>query len=73
MVGHENEGGLALCSTGETALVLGTTDEHVRRLIRTGRLRAHKLGTGPKARFRIESAEIARFLQDTAAPRPETR
>jgi excisionase family DNA binding protein len=71
-VGVEPPDGVALLTTGEVAKILGVTDEAVRRLVRGGRLRGYKLGGGPKARVRIESAAVANYLRD-ARPALERR
>jgi excisionase family DNA binding protein len=70
---HEESGGdLAWLTAPEVAAVLGVTPEAVRAHVRAGRLRAYRLGGGPRARMRIPSAALAEFLRD-AAPRAETR
>ena len=48
----------------ETAEVLGTHPETIRRMIREGSLRAVRLGTGSRSPFRVPNKEIDRFLQE---------
>jgi excisionase family DNA binding protein len=67
VVGVEGTDGLALLSAKEVARILGVSDEAVRRLVRDGRLPAYRLGGGPKARVRIESAAVASYLRATRA------
>jgi excisionase family DNA binding protein len=52
----------------ETAEVLGTHPETIRRMVREGSLRAVRLGTGSRSPYRISNEEIDRFLQE--GPRP---
>jgi excisionase family DNA binding protein len=64
---------LRLLTVEECAALLAVSGEAVRAHVRHGRLRAFRLGSGPKSRIRIESGELARFLRDTCAPTVETR
>ena len=48
----------------ETAEVLGTHPETIRRMIRDGSLRAVRLGAGSRSPFRIPNEEIDRFLRE---------
>jgi excisionase family DNA binding protein len=51
-----------LLSVKETASRLGVSQESVRRRIRDGSIPAVKLGSGPKAPFRIDEAELEAWL-----------
>jgi excisionase family DNA binding protein len=53
---------LDLLTPTEAAEQLLVTDGTIRDLVRRGKLRAYRLGDGPKARLRIERAELLRFL-----------
>jgi excisionase family DNA binding protein len=52
----------ALLSPDEAGELLGVSAQTVRRRIRDGQLYAHRLGDGPKARLRIDTADLARFV-----------
>lgn len=57
-------------TTGEVARRLCSTTQHVRQLIRTGRLSAIDIAKGQgRPRFRVLEASLAAFL-DTAAVTP---
>ena len=53
----------------ETAEVLGTHPETIRRMIREGSLRAVRLGTGSRSPFRVPNEEIDRFLREGPQPK----
>lgn len=51
-------------TTGQVALVLGSTTQHVRELIKAGRLEAIDIAKGGgRPRFRVPEAAFAEFLQ----------
>ena len=54
-----------LLKPAEVAETLRVARSFVYRKIESGQLRAHKLGLGPKARLRVEQAEVERFLTQT--------
>ncbi len=57
-----------LFTTEEAAALLRVSRQTVYRLLERGELHGLRLGSGPRAPFRIERAELARFLrQDPAA------
>lgn len=66
-----DSGALALLRVDEAAAVLGLSDEGVRGLVRSGRLKAYRLGGGPKARIRIPSAAVAELLRATSDNREQ--
>lgn len=52
----------------EAAPILGVAEATLRAMVRNGRLRAYKVGTGgPKAQWRITSTELERFMGEGAA------
>lgn len=54
-------------TTGEAAQRIGGTPQHVRQLIKTGRLAAIDIAKGHgRPRFRISEAALAEFLRDAA-------
>jgi len=54
-------------STGEVARRIGSTTQHVRQLIRSGRLPAIDIATRPgRPRFRVPEAALADFLRTAA-------
>jgi excisionase family DNA binding protein len=56
-------------TTGEVARRIGGTSQHVRQLIRTGRLAAIDIAKGDgRPRFRVSEAALADFLRDAAVP-----
>ena len=65
--------GLALLTIAECAALLHVSSEAVRAKVRSGELRAYRLGDGPKARYRVESASLATYLRDAREARIETR
>ena len=45
------------------APIVGVTEPTLRAMVRSGRLRAYKVGTGgPKSQWRITSTELERFM-----------
>lgn len=66
-------GGLSLLTVEEAARLLGVTGEAVRRACRDGRLDAVRLGDGPRARYRITSEALARYLRDAHRSTVEIR
>ncbi len=52
-----------LLTTGAAAARLRITRQTLYRLVAAGELRALRLGPGPRAHYRIESDELARFLR----------
>jgi len=42
----------------------GSVGEHVRALLRAGKLAGSKLSDGPKARYRVPRAELERFVAE---------
>lgn len=58
-------------TTGEVARRIGGTSQHVRQLIKSGRLAAIDIakGTG-RPRFRIAEAALVEFLRDAAVIAP---
>lgn len=55
----------------ETAEVLSTHPETIRRMIREGGLFAVRLGSGPRSPYRVPNEEIDRFLRE--GPRDTTK
>ena len=56
-------------TTGEVARRIGGTTQHVRQLIKTGRIAAIDIAKGHgRPRFRISEAALADFLRDAAVP-----
>lgn len=56
-------------TTAEVARHIGGTTQHVRQLIKTGRLAAIDIAKGHgRPRFRISQAALADFLRDAAVP-----
>lgn len=53
--------------TKEAAPILHTTPNKVRQLLQTGALRGYKLGRGPKAQWRVTTAELDRFMSEGPA------
>lgn len=54
-------------TTGEVARRIGSTPQHVRRLITSGRLAAIDIATGTeRPRFRVAETDVAAFLSDAA-------
>lgn len=52
-------------TTGEVARRIGGTSQHVRQLIKTGRIAAIDIAKGNgRPRFRISEAALADFLRD---------
>ena len=52
---------------------VGVTADTVYRWIQDGHMRSVRLGTGPRARHRIPSEEVSRFLDTPPAARPAAR
>jgi excisionase family DNA binding protein len=52
----------ALLSPDEAGELIGLSPQTIRRKIRAGELYAHRLGDGPRARLRIDTADLARYL-----------
>ena len=60
--------GLQLLTVTEVADLLHLSGQAVRYLCRSGALPgAYRLGDGPKARYRIPSSAVARFMRDASA------
>ncbi|WP_405883612.1 helix-turn-helix domain-containing protein [Streptomyces sp. NBC_01384] len=58
-------------TTGEVARHIGGTSQHVRQLIKSGRLAAIDIAKGNgRPRFRIAEAALADFLRDAAVIAP---
>lgn len=56
-------------TTGEVARRIGGTTQHVRQLIKSGRLAAIDIAKGHgRPRFRVSEAALADFLRDAAVP-----
>lgn len=54
-------------TTGEVAIRIGGTSQHVRQLIKSGRLAAIDIAKGNgRPRFRIAEVALADFLRDAA-------
>jgi excisionase family DNA binding protein len=51
-----------LLTAAEAAERLGVVPEHVRRLVRSGDLEAHKTGSAPNSHLRISESAIAAYL-----------
>jgi excisionase family DNA binding protein len=59
-------------TTGEVARRIGGTSQHVRQLIKTGRLAAIDIAKGcGRPRFRISEAALADFLRDATVTATE--
>lgn len=59
-------------TTGEVARRIGGTSQHVRQLIKTGRLVAIDIAKGHgRPRFRISEAALAEFLRDATVTATE--
>jgi excisionase family DNA binding protein len=59
-------------TTGEVARRIGGTSQHVRQLIRTGRLSAIDIAKGHgRPRFRVSEAALAEFLRAAAVTATE--
>ncbi len=59
-----------LLTVAEAATVLRVGSAAVYSHVRTGKLRALRIGSGPRPRLRIPSSEVDRLLQDPAAVAP---
>ncbi|MCX4697019.1 helix-turn-helix domain-containing protein [Streptomyces sp. NBC_01373] len=62
-------------TTGEVAIRIGGTPQHVRELIKSGRLAAIDIAKGDgRPRFRVSEESLADFLRDAAVrtPTPST-
>ncbi|WP_405888829.1 hypothetical protein OG762_36745 [Streptomyces sp. NBC_01136] len=52
-------------TTGEVAIRIGSTSQHVRRLITSGRLAAIDIATGTeRPRFRVAATAVADYLRN---------
>lgn len=64
-------------TTGEVAIRIGGTPQHVRELIKSGRIEAIDIAKGNgRPRFRVSEAALANFLDSAAvrtAPAPSTQ
>jgi excisionase family DNA binding protein len=59
-------------TTGEVARRIGGTTQHVRQLIKSGRLAAIDIAKGHgRPRFRISEAALAEFLRDATVTATE--
>jgi excisionase family DNA binding protein len=56
-------------TTGEVAIRIGGTSQHVRQLIRSGRIEAIDIAKGGgRPRFRVSEAALVHFLRAAAVP-----
>jgi len=55
----------------EAGVLLGTSPDTVRRLVRSGRLRAVNVAHGKtRARFRVREDDLAKFIDDNTHQMP---
>jgi excisionase family DNA binding protein len=60
-------------TTGEVAIHIGGTSQHVRQLIKSGRIEAIDIAKGHgRPRFRISEAALAAFLDSAAVRTTQT-
>ncbi|MFE2710574.1 helix-turn-helix domain-containing protein [Streptomyces mirabilis] len=60
-------------TTGEVAIRIGGTSQHVRQLIKSGRIEAIDIAKGHgRPRFRISEAALAAFLDSAAVRTTQT-
>ena len=58
-------------TTGEVAIRIGGTPQHVRELIKSGRIEAIDIAKGNgRPRFRVSEASLANFLDGAAVRTP---
>jgi len=53
-----------LLTPDEAAVAIRTTPEHVRHLLRAGKLVGFRLNDGPRARYRVPETELERFIAE---------
>ena len=58
-------------TTSNVARILSCTEDYVRILVKQGRLKAMRLGEGPRAQMRFKPEEVERFIEDGQAARLE--
>lgn len=59
-------------TTGQVAVVLGSTSQHVRELIKAGHLEAIDIAKGDgRPRFRVPKAAFAEFIRERTVPTTE--